>query len=508
MSEKARIAAIFSVVGVLLGGGLFYFFKIHQPKQARAAAQAEVLAWEQRLDAARTCLLGPSPASPDTGEALAIRELTPDPWDRGTCTKLIGRLARGVAEDTGLMTVEHAWMTVDRAAAKVATAFVSHVDPSGEPIEKRGQKSPLPAALAELDAAHADLRKAAGMGPPAYASVPALPRAEVLPLALDGAAVTELEARLPPSAGGMVAFGAAKGKGEVQVVLTPGAAPRIVRTGPGSVLALPDLTWGAAGLLSEVVIGTTDAAGTFSAKTSLPTPDRAVVELAVGTLASGLVAYGSSAGLTLARASGETFVADKPFPVVGVAVTADPTGRALLAWTAPDGTAIGMFFDGRTAQPPARVSFKADRGAPRTACLTNDRGWVAGDDGLSSWAQSFDQTGQPASTFQAHALLGCGADAALLQRQGSQEFEVCSATCRTVELPRMRSSRVATIAHDKVVAVVARPGVLGVWREGGAPAFYATATNLRPLRALSDGKVIDVLADTDDGVVVVRVPAA
>src|SRR3954471_22024940 len=214
MSDKGRIAAIFGAAALLAGGGLYYFFKIYQPKQERGAASHEIEAWELRLREVQTCLFGDKPASSRSGEALAVRELAPDPWDRSSCTKLIGKLSRGVAEDTGIMKVEHAWMTVDRAASHVAMAFASHVDPSGDAPAKRGKDSPLPAALDELDAARAELREAAGMDPPPSASNP-LPAAELVPLMEGTDRVGSLTAWLPPSAGGVIAFGSVKNKGEV-----------------------------------------------------------------------------------------------------------------------------------------------------------------------------------------------------------------------------------------------------------------------------------------------------
>jgi hypothetical protein len=56
--------------------------------------------------------------------------------------------------------------------------------------------------------------------------------------------------------------------------------------------------------------------------------------------------------------------------------------------------------------------------------------------------------------------------------------------------------------------------VLGVWREGAQPVFYGLAEDTSPVlahewpaMALTDGKVIDVLARSDTSFVVLRVPA-
>src|SRR6185369_9686150 len=109
MSERGRIALIFGAVAAAAAGGGYYFLKVYRPDQIRSDARAQVSAWEVRWKAAHDCLLGPSPGSTKTSEALAIREMTPDPWDRGKCTPLVSKLSRGDAPDTGLPDVEEAW---------------------------------------------------------------------------------------------------------------------------------------------------------------------------------------------------------------------------------------------------------------------------------------------------------------------------------------------------------------------------------------------------------------
>src|SRR6185295_19382867 len=127
---------------VVVLGGSFYFFKIYRPKQVKHDAQAEIVAWETRWKAVLDCVLGPTPASSKTSEALAIREMAPDLWNGGHCTPLIGKLVRGEAPDTGLADVEAAWEALDHAATKAATAFATHVGSSTTLLQ-----DPLPAAL-------------------------------------------------------------------------------------------------------------------------------------------------------------------------------------------------------------------------------------------------------------------------------------------------------------------------------------------------------------------------
>jgi hypothetical protein len=83
MSDRGRVVLILVVIGLLAGGGGYYFFKIYQPAQDLKNAQSEITAWETRFQGARDCLLGKSPGSSRTSEALAIREMAPDPWERG-----------------------------------------------------------------------------------------------------------------------------------------------------------------------------------------------------------------------------------------------------------------------------------------------------------------------------------------------------------------------------------------------------------------------------------------
>lgn len=512
MNERGRVALILGAVAVVAGGGLFYFFKVHQPKQQRAAAQAEIATWEHRFTEARTCLFGAAPASGNSAEALAVREMMPDPWEKQTCTKLIGRLTRGVAEDTGLMPVEHAWMSIDRAAARVAAAFATHVDPFGEAIEKRGKASPLPAALEELDAAHADLHRAAGMAPPATSTLPTLRAAELIPITLGEARVKTIDSWSIPSGGAVIAFGATA-KGRVQVVLAPGATPRVVPVPPGALRALPDLSWGAAGLMDEIAVSPVDSAGAFGAMTHLAVPGRPSILVAAGSLATGIVvAFDGDTGLVLARSSGGPFAADAPVPTTSPHATVDVAGRAFVAWSTPAavrgdqrrdflgeaGKLVGFITRGDAA--PAIVELGT--GYPNAMCLTDARGWLDAADQTIS----FDGAAAGSHVLPGHDLLGCTRSAALLHDEHNQRYAVCKDTCDVVTITGLRTTDVATIANDRVHAVRTRGRVLGVWRQNLPPRFFALPGEVTPLLADSDGKAIDVLVRTADGVAIVRVP--
>jgi hypothetical protein len=506
MSDKSRIALIFGIPALLVIGGLYYYFKIHQPKQDRSKAADEILAWEARLGSVHRCLFGDKPASSRSAEALAVRELAPAEWDRVSCTKLIGKLSRGIAEDSGIMPVEHAWMSVDRAASRVANAFASHVDPGGEAPAKRGKDSPLPAALDELDAARAALREAAGMEPPPSAAPSALPAAEVIAVKHGSDRVATLTAWLIPSAGGAIAFGSIKGKGEVQLTLVPGAEPKVSKLPAGALRAVPDGSWGAAGLRQEVAIGTIDDKGAFAQMTSLPVEMGARVVIAVGSFTNGLVAYGASNKLVVARSQGAAFAADMLIDVGRLAFALDPSGRGLVAWSPMD-------EDGGLADAGKLQGFIAKDGAlPKIvdlgsgfavqACLTPTKGWVGGEDQFIS----FDDAGAVPRVFPEHELLGCSTDGALLHRYGSTHYAVCADQCRTADLTELRPTSIAAIAGGKVHAIRTRDKIIGVWSEGKPPRFYTTEKSVTATLAYGSGKTIELLGETEDGVTIVRLP--
>ena len=500
MSGNRGVVVMLGAALVVAGGGLYYFVRVHQPNQQRRAAEAEIVSWEARVAAVHTCLFGDKPASAKPGEALAVRELAPDPWDRANCTKLVGKISRGIAEDTGLLPVEHAWMTVDRAAAKAANAFASHVDPDGDGIDKRRAESPLPAALDELETARAELRASAGMDPYRGRVAASLPAAEVIAVKDGNDRVGSLTAWLIPSAGGTVAFGSVKDKGEVQLTLVPGAAPKVSKLPPGSLRAVPQLAWGAAGLREQVAIGPIDDAGAFGAMTSLPVELGARVLIDVGTVTNGLVAYAASNHLVVARSTGAAFVPDKAIEPGRITAALDPAGRGLVAWSAPTGDGPMRGFVAADGTPPKIIELGS--GFPGQSCLTPTKGWIAGSDQLVA----FDATGATPHVLPEHELLGCTAEGALLHHYGSTHYAICAETCRGADLIALRPTNIATIAGGKVHAIRTRGRVVGVWTEGAAPRFFTTDKAMTPTLAASNGKVIDVLGETEDGVVLVRLP--
>ncbi len=188
---------------------------------------------------------------------------------------------------------------------------------------------------------------------------------------------------------------------------------------------------------------------------------------------------------------------DRPVDPQQTAYGIDPSGRAAIAWSTPDGALHGMLL--RPGAPAKPVELGS--GDPGLVCLTADRAWVAAGEQYVA----FDDAGATPHVLPHDSLVGCSATAALLE-QTTQRYAVCTTSCREVDLSAARYNVIATLAGDKVVAVATRGNVLALWRENAAPEFFATDAPIDPRYALSDGRVLDVVAAADVGVVVARIP--
>ena len=499
MNDRARLIAMGLAVLAVTGGGGYYFLGVYRPRQVRRQAQAEITSWEARWKDARDCLLGPHPASSKTREALAVREMSPDPWDRQSCTPKISKLSRGSAPNTGLDAVERAWEALDAAAGKAAQAFALHVASS-----TTLKDDPLPAALDALDAARMSLRNAAGLPVDEAAGKP-LPAAQVLPLRDGTDAVTELPVDGLPSAHGIVLFGRAASR-PVQVTLVAGGAPKVSRVAAGMVRAVPDGTWGAAVIGQTVSAGAVDGQGAMAAPVALDPvskspEDNVAIAAVIGPASDQVVVYGATGQLAVAELRGGKPATAHQAIDFGLA-SSDVDGRAVVAWTAADHKTSRAELLAPGADAAAVPLPGALAGTP---CLSGDRGWlVAGDHLIAVAGGTFDlgpSQGQ---------LIGCTPAGALVRSlEDARRILVCAKACKPVEMATgAPDGAVLTDAGGKLVAIAAHAGVLGVWRDDNTKAFYALPADAQPRLALTDGKVIDVLAEGDQGFVVVRLPGA
>jgi hypothetical protein len=498
-SERTRAISIIAAVAVLAGGAGFYFVKIYRPRQMRGDAQAEIGEWEKRFIAARACLLGPTPGSSKMAEALAIREMSPDPWNRGSCTSLMGKLNRGEGTQTGIDAVEHAWAELDEAAVQAATAFATHVAESTTRVD-----DPLPRALDKVDAKRAALRAAADL-PAAEATGKPLPAAQVIPLQDGADRLVELDMRAIPSAHGAIEYGKTDSR-LVEITLVTGAAPKIGRGGPNELRALPDNSWGAMAVDNEVRIGAMDAEGVIAAPKSLAAKAPIAILAATGTLADGTVVYSEPDKLYVVRVKAGEPAADPPIElgpavVSSDVIASDADGRIALVWITKDGKVQAKIVgdDPPILLPSAAVT---------QPCFSRDRAWVMSADQIIGFGG-----GKLAHTETTGELIGCTPDGALLRVRGA--FQICGETCRTATLPAGAPKlATTTIVGGKLVAIVEHGGVLAVWREGAPTTFYAMPEAAHPVQAhewpamaATDGKVIDIVARGATTFSIVRIPA-
>jgi hypothetical protein len=533
MSERGRVVLIFAAVGVAAAGGGYYFFKVYQPAQAKKAAQQEITAWEARWQQARDCLMGPKPASSKTSEALAVRELSPDPWQRDTCTPLISKLTRGDAPDTGFPEIEAAWVDLDKAAGKAARAFATHIS---APVL---QHDPLPGALDALDAARAKLRASAGL-PPAQGSGSPLPGATILALSdgkdplvsLDIEGTTEGGSGPMPSAHGFVLYGKTASH-PVQVDLVAGGAPQVARVAENELRAVPDASWGASAGSGAVQVGAFDPRGVMPAPTALQLPGAPSITVAGagGTLADGVIVYGAATQLVVAHAKASDVTADAPERIVYANSGTDADGRIAITWTdtnyedharivKPGGDEPAVNLSKLLPPTPKGVKGYEMAGSP---CLSKDRAWVTvpgiavfGVGGSRPIVQHKPEDLEVLASGETPALLGCVAEGAMYLRAGNNPtYIVCDDSCAAGSVPGAPDLSSVTVVGGKLVAVGLHGGVLGIWRQaGGAPTFYGLPESMRlvqyhewPLLAFTDGKSLDVLARGDKGYYVIRVPA-
>ncbi|HEY5926811.1 MAG TPA: hypothetical protein VIV11_34225 [Kofleriaceae bacterium] len=537
MSDRGRVVLIFGIVALIAGGAGFYFFKIHQPKVQLEAAQAEIATWETRYQEARACLLGKTPGSTKTSEALAIREMAPDPWDRGKCTPLVSKLSRGIANDTGIDAIEAAWAELEKAAQRAALAFATHVG-SSTTVEV----DPLPKALDDLDASRGKLRTTAKLSATEQTGTPLAP-AQIVPLVDGKDPVSELIVDALPSAHGLVLFGKTANR-QVQVALEAGGTPKVARVGAGSIRAVPDLSWGAtAGMLTvktkgktsvgEVKAGAMDAEGVITTPTALaltvpiakqgglfddpggmlePGDQVGSIMLAsvAGSLAEGAFAYGGYQTLVIARAKANAITADPPIKIDVATASTDVDGRIAIVWTTLDKISRALLV-----RKGGEDAFELPSSFAGPPCMTSDRVWLmANGPEVFAFGGGKPLARYPVAPFT--GLQGCTADAALVRkRDRPSEIEICADQCRKVQIPSgAPSSAAVTVVGGKLRAIAAHAGVLGVWSEDKKPVFYALPMQAKPVlahewpaMALSNGKVIDILARGEKTFVVIRIPA-
>jgi hypothetical protein len=287
--------------------------------------------------------------------------------------------------------------------------------------------------------------------------------------------------------------------------LTAGGAPKADRTQAASLRAVPDTSWGA-------VAAPTTRIGAFDAEGNIAAPiadvKATVVAAVIGSLKSGTVVAGSDTELYFARVKDNAVTVDPPIQITWAEAAVDADGRAVVTWETAARKAQARIIvataDGPTVDLPEPVS---------DACLTKGVAWAKGN----STAYAFGGMAPPyRADVGGMQLIGCTADAALFRSQIEPEnVTICTNECRKAKLPSgAPASSSITVVDGNLVAMASYAGVLGMWREGAPPAFFSLGDAVHSVvahslmtMAMTDGKVIDLLSESDKGYVVVRIPA-
>lgn len=504
---RTKVILLFAAVVALGAGGIIYFLTVHEPKQRLADAQAEIEAWDSRWFAARDCLLGSTPGSSKLSEALAIREMSPDPWERKTCTQAISRLSRGETTDTRIDAVEEAWRVLDKAASKVAVSFVSHVDPGGDQMRKK--PDPLPVALDELEAAYAALRKTAKLAPlPPPANKHPLPAATLVPVQLGDKRVLSVQEPYITSRAGLLAFGTVEGS-EIQLQLVAGKPPVVTAVGGATQRAIPDGSWGARAMPDAVEVGQLDDKGqlaTPAAKLDLPGATQVIA--VVGTWADGVVVFGAGNQLVVARCKSGTCTPEgKPHLVRAMAFATDAaTGHTQIVWANEKSRMSSLQLDPATlATTPIDLETE---GFPNLACLTADSAWIQYSiEGEIRLMELKPGAHADIGDDDDHTLMGCSPGGVALYRRYEPSYRRCAqGECQAADPKAQREKVPVAVVPSGIAGVETRGAVLAV-RRGGPNDFYAVPNGFVPIVAMTDGNVVDVLGWHADGLAIARVSA-
>jgi hypothetical protein len=261
------------------------------------------------------------------------------------------------------------------------------------------------------------------------------------------------------------------------------------------------------------------------------------VAAAGGTLADGIVVYGSANQVAVAHARAADVTGDAPERMTRAIAATDGDGRIALAWTDTNietharilkpgaGGAAGSAGSGSASTsadepaanlskllPPAKPGFGFAPTIINPPCLAADRGWlIISPDHVFG----FGGTRPVVSFAQPGVPLGCAAGGIVFRiGHAAPQYQVCDDTCTTGTVPGAPDFSSVAVVDGKLIAVALHGGALAVWhQDSAAPTFYGLPEPMRlvhlrewPLMALTDGKSLDVLARGATGYFVIRVP--
>lgn len=175
--RRSVVLVVLGVLGASLAGA-YYFFFVFTRDEALQEARAQVIAWEERWQAARACLLGAAPLAADLQEALILSELVA----RRDCAREMGKLTRPEGNASHQPEVEQAWAQLEQHVIAAAQLYV------------QAQRSPerLAEVLHQVRKSRSTLRRLVELPMEDAPMGPAPRPAAVAALTLAGKPVTEL----------------------------------------------------------------------------------------------------------------------------------------------------------------------------------------------------------------------------------------------------------------------------------------------------------------------------
>lgn len=499
-----RLSVVLVVAGVLAAtaGGAYYFFAVFTTDERVREARVQVEKWEESWQEARRCVLGRAPLAATIDDAFTGRELILNSTEGGDeenkeladCARLLGRLTRPEGNNTGIERVEEAWQALEQHAVDVARRYVTHLQ---EPFEDQT----FAAALQQLTAARAELRRLVKLGAQDGEMGPAPRELQLAPLAQGGEALTEL---IVAPAGAQLAGRAAIGERWLAVRMRrgEGAAAFAIEAHPVKpdvVAAVPEATWGAAAafenkgekLSIKLVAGALDGEGAVTAPVAVASAPSLIVGAALGSGPARAVLYVDGAvRAAVSKDAGASWKSSLLADSSDVNIFPGAAGHADVIWKkqvvpAAAAAAADDEGDGELEEPSAReldarseVSWQRVSaaglpalGAPQTlpaatllgSCPAATAPWALVSQEGKLAIVRMDAPAEPirVPASGSIAMLGCDDTTALLAEDQGRTLWTCSkGECRT--FPWRGVEGIGAVIGGKAMYVAARRQLLAV----------------------------------------------
>jgi hypothetical protein len=476
--------------GLLVGGGVFGWYVLYGDKMvARDAARKPIEQWEEAWHHTRKCLLGDQPAEADVGDTLAIRAME---------GKLQSCSLAGVGppemQGTGIDEIEDAWEQIRTAWNELSSA---QPDPGREAGPVRA-----------LDAAEAKLREGAGMDPLPPGGTRALPTLVLSAVVVDGAS------RLEPR--GHVLVGDTR-RGWMSARSASDVSFRAPLSDRDAVMGWPDPSWAAMAIMPDEPTDpaaakqtVTITAGVLSATGELT----GEVVAAKGQFLGVAAAIGGGATRTIfARVGDPQLVAglaalrttdggahwSKPEPLEGSWIDAPwrlESDPPVMIDPSEDGGAF-LFFDehGGASRVPTPSGLAGAR-----ACMAGGAVWYVTLDGeVLARASATEPPVTPIVLPDGGVPVACTADAVAL-RTNEKVYRCTRASCDPgMTVPGSSEGYADVFDGGGVVFAMQRERLIGVWRNGVAPAFVRAPAGAELIGVVVWGKTPTFALATDKG---------